>query len=117
MGQAAIQLARLSGLRVITTASPRNFDLVQGLGADYVFDYSDEDTPSKIKELTGGKLKYAVDCISEGRTGEQIATCFGDEGGESAIILPYEQKRKDIKTEFLVLYFIFGKVGNIAIFF
>ena len=28
-----------SGLTVITTASPRNFDFVKSLGADHVFDY------------------------------------------------------------------------------
>lgn len=28
-----------SGLKVITTASPRNFDLLESLGADHVFDY------------------------------------------------------------------------------
>lgn len=113
VGQAAIQLARLGGLHVITTASPRNFELVKRLGANEVFDYSKEDTPAKIKALTNGKLRYAVDCISENGTGDQIAACVGDAGGECAIILPYEQKRKDIRTEFLVLYYIFGKVSLI----
>lgn len=28
-----------SGLTVITTASPRNFEFVKSLGADHVFDY------------------------------------------------------------------------------
>jgi NADPH:quinone reductase-like Zn-dependent oxidoreductase len=39
-----------SGLKVVTTASPKNFDLLKSLGADAVFDYNDKDTPKKIKE-------------------------------------------------------------------
>lgn len=40
VGQYAIQLAKLSGYKVITTASKRNHELVKGLGADLVFDVS-----------------------------------------------------------------------------
>ena len=39
VGQYAIQLAKLSGLRVATTASEKKWDLVKGLGADVVVDY------------------------------------------------------------------------------
>jgi NADPH:quinone reductase-like Zn-dependent oxidoreductase len=38
-GTLAIQFAKLSGFKVVTTCSPRNFDLVSGLGADVVLDY------------------------------------------------------------------------------
>ena len=41
VGQYAIQLAKLSGYRVVTTASKRNHELVKSLGADLVFDVSD----------------------------------------------------------------------------
>ncbi len=34
----AIQLAHIAGYKVVTTASPRNFDLCKSLGADAVFD-------------------------------------------------------------------------------
>ncbi len=39
VGSNAIQLAVAAGYAVITTASPRNFDYVQALGASQVFDY------------------------------------------------------------------------------
>lgn len=39
MGSLAIQYAKLSGCKVITTASPKNFDFVRAMGADEVFDY------------------------------------------------------------------------------
>lgn len=38
VGQYAIQLAKLSGYKVATVASPHNFDLVKTFGADVVFD-------------------------------------------------------------------------------
>lgn len=38
-GSLAIQFAKLSGLKVVTTCSPHNFDFVRKLGADTVFDY------------------------------------------------------------------------------
>ncbi|MGI3783267.1 MAG: zinc-binding alcohol dehydrogenase family protein, partial [Janthinobacterium lividum] len=39
VGINAVQLAVNAGYRVVATASPRNFDLVRGLGAAEVFDY------------------------------------------------------------------------------
>ena len=35
----AIQLAKIAGLRVATTASPKKHDLVKSLGAEVVVDY------------------------------------------------------------------------------
>lgn len=40
VGQYAIQLAKLSGYKVISTASQRNHELVKSFGADLVFDVS-----------------------------------------------------------------------------
>lgn len=39
VGCNAIQLAVAAGYEVITTASPKNFDMVKSLGASHVFDY------------------------------------------------------------------------------
>ena len=39
----AIQIAKHIGARVITTASPANFDYVRGFGADQIIDYNKED--------------------------------------------------------------------------
>ena len=63
----AIQFAKLSGLRVITTCSPKNAEFLKQLGAEEAFDYRDaEECGKKIREYTGDKLKYAFDCISAG---------------------------------------------------
>ncbi|KZT54101.1 NAD(P)-binding protein [Calocera cornea HHB12733] len=39
VGQFAIQLAKLTGLKVATTASPKRFDMLKAWGADVVVDY------------------------------------------------------------------------------
>lgn len=48
VGAAAIQLAVASGLEVVSTSSPKNFDLVKSLGAKQVFDYN---KPSIVADL------------------------------------------------------------------
>ncbi|KAJ9113722.1 hypothetical protein QFC20_001745 [Naganishia adeliensis] len=66
VGLFAIQLAKFAGYSVITTCSPRNFDLVKEHGADVVVDYHDSDAAvEKIREPTSGTLTSALDCISE----------------------------------------------------
>lgn len=61
-----IQLAKASGLYVIATASPYNFDNVKALGADAVFDYHSPECGEQIRALTENKLKLALDCAGEG---------------------------------------------------
>ncbi|KAJ7174130.1 chaperonin 10-like protein [Mycena crocata] len=108
-GQYAIQFAKLAGLRVITTSSRKNIDFVKSLGADEVFDYADSKTPKRISSVTGGALKYAVDCISEGMTPNQVSMSLRREGGTIATLLPYESKRKGVKTVFILAYSALGK--------
>ncbi|KAI0247524.1 zinc-binding oxidoreductase ToxD [Lactifluus subvellereus] len=100
VGQYAIQFAKLGGFHVITTASPKNFDLVRGLGADEVFDYRDENVVEKIRAATGNALDIAVDTVSEGNTPGQVTGAIGDKGGKVATILPYESPRPDVNVIF-----------------
>ncbi|KAF8261438.1 dehydrogenase [Lactarius quietus] len=112
VGQYAIQFVKLAGFRVITTASPKNFDLVKGLGADEVFDYRDEGVVEKIREATGNALDLAVDTISEGKTPEQVGGAIGDKGGKVAIILPYESPRPDVKVKFSTAWDLVKRDSN-----
>lgn len=108
--QYAIQLAALSGCRVLTTCSAKNFEFVKSLGAAKAFSYSDPETPRKIKEETGNNLKHVIDCICEKDTPKLIAESVSDEGGVVSIILPYEPQRKDIRNVESLVYVLFGKV-------
>lgn len=63
-GVLGIQYAKLSGFKVLTTASPRNFDYLRSLGADEVYDYNSDGWVEEVRKSTGGKLRHAWDCIS-----------------------------------------------------
>lgn len=51
VGLSTIQLASASGLRVITTASPANFELVKSVGAEAVIDYKSASMVSDVVAL------------------------------------------------------------------
>ncbi len=56
VGLAAVELAKITGARVIACASTdEKLALCKEYGADEVINYSTEDLKSRIKELTGGK--------------------------------------------------------------
>ncbi|CAH0044780.1 unnamed protein product [Clonostachys solani] len=69
-GVLGIQYAKASGLTVITTASPSNFEYLKSLGADAVFDYRSPTCGSDIRAFTKNKLKHAWDLSN----GELICT-------------------------------------------
>jgi NADPH:quinone reductase-like Zn-dependent oxidoreductase len=67
VGLHAINLAKLAGLKIVSTASPHNHALLKSLGADAVFDYKDPEVVQKIKEWTlpHGGVTIALDCVAE----------------------------------------------------
>ena len=69
VGHIAVQLAKLHGCRVITTASrPESIAFCRDvLRADEVIDYRTADVAERVKELTGGKgVPVAFDTIGAG---------------------------------------------------
>ncbi|KAJ6537316.1 chaperonin 10-like protein [Mycena sp. CBHHK59/15] len=64
VGSYTIQLAVISGLRVITTSSPVHTDYLKSLGATTVIDRSAPDASAQIMAAAGGPVKYVVDSIS-----------------------------------------------------
>lgn len=56
VGSAAIQIAKLHGAVVYTTASSEaKAEKARALGADVVIDYTKEDVLARVRELTGGR--------------------------------------------------------------
>jgi NADPH:quinone reductase-like Zn-dependent oxidoreductase len=55
VGSCCIQLAVASGVTVVTTASPKNFEYCRKLGASKVFDYHEDDVEDQIVEALKGK--------------------------------------------------------------
>lgn len=79
MGVAGIQFAKASGLTVIATASPKNFDYVKSLGASFVFDYRSPTVVEDIKKAAGQPLLYAWDCVAEDDTVKLCAAALATE--------------------------------------
>ncbi|KAG8892566.1 hypothetical protein FRC01_014088, partial [Tulasnella sp. 417] len=108
VGLYAIALAKLSGLRVVTTASPKNHLLLQRVGADAVFDYKDPDTPRKIKEWSNGQVRHALDSISENGSTKLIAEGMSDDGGKIITILQVKRDESfppsKIETKGILVY-------------
>lgn len=118
VGQFVIQLAKQSGLQVITTASPQNHELLRKLGADTVFDYRDPKVISNIKTFCGDKqLHVAIDCVSVDESVSLVTQCIEDcEDSYIALVLPVKVKKKYIRSDFTDAYTLLGKVSQMVMF-
>jgi NADPH:quinone reductase-like Zn-dependent oxidoreductase len=80
----AVKLASLSGYKVVSVASKRNWDLVKSLGADAVFDYNDPNIISLVqkwaRDLGAGPLTKGLDTISEHGSQEKCVSILGEGG-------------------------------------
>ncbi len=80
VGSNAIQLAVAAGYAVITTASPRNFDYVKGLGASQVFDYRSATVVRDIIAAFRGQTLAGAFAIGTGSAAPCVAivrACVG----------------------------------------
>ena len=98
IGVAAIQIGKLFGARVITTASTQaKLERARALGADVTIDYTTQDFVAECKQLTG---KRGVDAVIEHvggdvfaasiravRNGGRVVTCGATAGFHPAIDL------------------------------
>ncbi|KAI1503276.1 putative alcohol dehydrogenase [Biscogniauxia marginata] len=91
-GTMAIQLLKRCGLRVITTCSPPNFDLVKSYGADICFDYNTPTCGADIRAITNNALDYALDCITEESTMKICYQALGRCGGKYVGLEPYPER-------------------------
>jgi NADPH:quinone reductase-like Zn-dependent oxidoreductase len=117
-GTLAIQFAKLSGYRVLTTCSPHNFDLVRGLGADAVFDYNDPESAAQIRQQTNNSLKLVLDCISLPSSVEFNDKALSTEGGEYLSLLPVKIDRANVNSRAVLVYSALGEAfnfGNMAV--
>ncbi|KAI9640057.1 hypothetical protein NHQ30_011621 [Ciborinia camelliae] len=111
-GTIGIQLAKLSGLEVITTASPNNFELVKSRGADKVFDYNDPQVGEKIREYTNNSLKHVFDTIT---LPSSVAICAAaisttsEPRAQYTALLPVDFPRDDVDSGFTMAYTCWGE--------
>ena len=108
-GTLAIQFAKLSGYKVLTTCSPRNFDLVRSLGADEVYDYKDANAAAEIRKATDNKLKLAFDCISIEASAAFCDNALSTEGGEYSALLSVKIERENVNDRSTLAYTTVGE--------
>ncbi|KAF4771718.1 hypothetical protein N7455_008284 [Penicillium solitum] len=108
-GTLAIQFAKLSGYKVLTTCSPRNFDLVRSLGADDVYDYKDAQAPAKIRKATDNNLKLVFDCISLESSAAFCDNAISTDGGEYSALLSVKINRANVNDRFTLAYTTIGE--------
>ncbi|KAK2766977.1 hypothetical protein FQN54_006294 [Arachnomyces sp. PD_36] len=87
VGLYAIQIATLYGLDVITTCSPRHFDLVRAHGAKHVFDYRGQKVIENIGTVGLG-LRYVFDTIGRPTTSATASQAIQSEGGVLCTVRP-----------------------------
>ncbi|CCF34701.1 TOXD [Colletotrichum higginsianum] len=86
-GIMGIQFAKLSNCTVVATCSPKNFDYVKSLGADFCVDYRAEDCAEQIKAFTKGRLRHAWDCIATAQSARICAAAMSIRGGHYSSLL------------------------------
>jgi NADPH:quinone reductase-like Zn-dependent oxidoreductase len=114
VGLYAVQFAHLAGLRVIATASPKNFDLVRQFGASEVFDYRDPELVSKIRQASHGTLRHAVDTVASGEAPQRVVDVLevgdGENQGYIAAVMPYESVKAGVNVTFGLVFELLGEV-------
>ena len=74
-GMAGIQIAKLSGLKVITTASTaEKLEKAKKIGADHAINYTTQDFAAEVLRITSGR---GADLIYDGVGGEVLAKSIG----------------------------------------
>jgi NADPH:quinone reductase-like Zn-dependent oxidoreductase len=81
IGSAAIQIAKISGARVIATAgSTAKLEQARKLGADEVINYNEQDFSQEVKRITNKRgVDVVVEHIGE-QTWEKSAACLARKG-------------------------------------
>ena len=108
-GTLAIQLAKLSGLRVVTTCSEANRNLMFELGADAVFDYRDAEVGTQIREDTDDGLEFVLDTISTPQSAAICSAAISSAGGAYNALLDVKSTRDDVDSHVSMAYDVLGE--------
>ncbi|KAL2841138.1 chaperonin 10-like protein [Aspergillus pseudoustus] len=108
-GTLAIQFAKMSGYRVLTTCSAANFDLVKSRGADEIFDYRNPGSAAAIREATKNGLKLIFDTVSSGSSTGYCEQAMSTAGGAYSALLPVGIDRANIESRATMAYTAFGE--------
>ena len=111
VGLYAAQLVRRSAeftgraITLIGAASSGRFPMLQNepYAYDALIDYRDENWPERVRQLSGGGVDYAFDCISEGSTVQLVSSTLRNSRSRMAIVRSREggawTAEKDLPVE------------------
>lgn len=95
VGLYAIQIARLNGLEVITTCSPKHHDLVKSYGAIEAFDYRDPQVFEKIRLAAPG-LRYVFDTIGNTTSSNTASRAISHQDGVLCTVRPGKANTEEV---------------------
>lgn len=105
----AIQLAKLAGLEVITTCSPRSNDLVRSYGADHIYDYRSSTALSSIT-TAHPDLRLAFDGFSAGASTKFCCDAVAQSHGKVVSLDPMaKSKNANVELVPMLMYTVFGR--------
>ncbi|KAE9388121.1 GroES-like protein [Gymnopus androsaceus JB14] len=114
VGHNAIQLAKISNLRVFVTASTTVHDDLKALGAEKCFDYKAPDVVEQIRAAAGERgIIYGLDTVSANGTIELCTDAMSSTRRSHLMVIVFPSKeslerRKDVKVELCVVYTLLG---------
>ncbi|KAJ3164813.1 hypothetical protein HDU88_005025 [Geranomyces variabilis] len=111
-GTLAIQFAKLAGWTVLTTCSPKNYDLVRSRGADVFFDYNDADVGAQIRKHTNDKLAHVFDCVSNEYSTKICGEAISSAGGHYSALWDVKVDRPDVQSRMTMAYTALGEPCN-----
>jgi NADPH:quinone reductase-like Zn-dependent oxidoreductase len=114
-GVSAIQLAKLLGFKVVATASPHSFEYVKSYGAEIVLDYNDSEISNKIREVTGGALRYAYEAVSSEGITAKIGKAMSEQGGSIVTVNAGFNEKNVVPDSVKVLPFSCLEMFNVSL--
>ena len=119
VGQYAIQIAKLLGFKFATTC--RNRRVVEGLGAELVFDYTSESVVRDIKAALP-RITYVLDCIGTEESSMLASKTVVESGGKLCTVAAgkrnIEKVEKRVEVSDVLVFTAFGqdlKYGPITV--
>ncbi len=100
VGSFAIQLAKVTGAKVIGVASEKNHSYMKELGADYTIDYRNTDVGEATREIYPDGVDLILDCTS-GETLQQSLQALKPSGKLVSILNQGEGLDPDIDFQFV----------------
>ncbi|MFD2414868.1 NADPH:quinone reductase [Amycolatopsis pigmentata] len=115
VGNAAVQLARWSGATVVATvSSPEKAALASAAGAHHVVNYREGDTEAAIRAVAPEGIDLVVEVAPAQNNAVDLAvlkvggtvSIYAKHGGEEFVVPIFETYFKNLRYQYLVLYFL-----------